>query len=154
MANVSRLARKLLIDGTFSLAIDHAGDIWISNENGVQKFSNTPQSCSGTGAGSGPLAIDGAGNVWVGNGKEFIGELSNSGATIASGYTGGVVVPPGDNIEAFLDTRIAVDGSGNVWSPYSYGNPPYGIVEFIGVATPVVTPLATGVQTNTLGARP
>jgi hypothetical protein len=142
------------IQGTFSLAIDHTGDIWISNENGVQKFSNSTQSCSGTGAGAGPLVLDGAGNVWVGNGKEFIGELSNSGATIASGYTGGVLIPPGDNVEVGPIANIAVDGSGNVWSPYNYGNPPYGIVEFIGVATPVVTPLATAVKTNTLGARP
>jgi hypothetical protein len=44
---------------------------------------------------------------------------------------------------------IAVDGSGNVWLSTNSG-----VIEIIGAATPVVTPIATGVKNNTLGTRP
>ena len=48
---------------------------------------------------------------------------------------------------------MALDGSGNVW--VSGGNSFQGsVVEFIGAAVPVVTPLAVGVKNNMLGTRP
>jgi streptogramin lyase len=46
---------------------------------------------------------------------------------------------------------IAIDGSGNLWFTYYADNE---IVELVGVATPVVTPLAVAVQSATLGAQP
>jgi hypothetical protein len=44
---------------------------------------------------------------------------------------------------------IAVDGAGNVWMAC-----PTYLVEFVGAATPVVTPISVGVKNNTLGTRP
>jgi hypothetical protein len=44
----------------------------------------------------------------------------------------------------------AVDGSGNVWVVMAANN----VIEMVGVATPVVTPLSLGVKNNTLGTRP
>jgi hypothetical protein len=46
---------------------------------------------------------------------------------------------------------MAIDGSGDIWIPNVTAD---AISEFIGVAAPVVTPLAAGVKNNTLGARP
>jgi hypothetical protein len=48
-------------------------------------------------------------------------------------------------------SRIALDGSGNVWVTQPVANT---VMEMIGAGTPVVTPLAVGVQNNTLGTRP
>jgi hypothetical protein len=57
---------------------------------------------------------------------------------------------------------IAVDGSGNVWFADTYVISVSGstttqqsnLQELVGIATPVVTPLALGAQKNALGARP
>ena len=85
------------------------------------------------------IAIDGAGHVFVSNYKgASISELSSAGAalspaplspsTVPSGYMGpGVAQPYG----------IAIDASGNVWVANSGSN---SVTEFIGLATPVVTP--------------
>jgi hypothetical protein len=45
---------------------------------------------------------------------------------------------------------IAIDGSGNAWVAGASAN----VTEFIGIATPVVTPLATAAATGTLGHQP
>jgi hypothetical protein len=95
------------------------------------------------------LAIDGAGNIWVSDLNNSTGhnvtELSNSGSPISpsTGYLAGAGYKAGS---------IAVDGSGDVWiaSGLYYG----GLIELIGAATPVVTPIATGTTNNTLGSRP
>jgi hypothetical protein len=70
-------------------------------------------------------------------------ELNNAG-TILSGATGFVVPAAG------YPVGTAIDGSGNVWA-VMYSN---YVVELIGAATPVVTPLSVGVKNNTLGTRP
>jgi hypothetical protein len=93
------------------------------------------------------LAIDGAGNIWLSDLNNSAGhnvtELSNSGLAISpsTGYVAGDAAG-----------SVAVDGSGDVWiaSGLYYG----GLIELIGAATPVVTPIAVGTKTNTLGARP
>ena len=46
--------------------------------------------------------------------------------------------------------RVAVDGSGNVWVLLADNT----VTEYVGVATPVVTPLALGVKNKKLGAKP
>jgi hypothetical protein len=43
-----------------------------------------------------------------------------------------------------------VDGSGNVWVLLANNT----VTEYVGAATPVVTPLALGVQSKKLGAKP
>jgi len=46
--------------------------------------------------------------------------------------------------------RVAVDGSGNVWVLLANNT----VTEYVGVATPVVTPIALGVVNHKLGAKP
>jgi hypothetical protein len=143
------------LSGAASVAIDSSGNAWIANYNtGVTKLSSNgaplSPSTSFTGGGldgSTAIAIDGSGNAWVTNtGNASVTELSNTGASISpsTGYTGGVEFSP---------FSIAIDGSGNVWTVNS-GRGSGQVREFIGAATPVVTPLATGVMNNALGARP
>ncbi|MDB5974942.1 MAG: repeat containing protein [Nevskia sp.] len=154
----------------YALAIDDNGNVWSPSQSiasVVEVFGgNTPPTscpvapvagdtgCSispiaangktggYTGGGlAGPLgiAIDGAGHVFVSNYKgASISELSPAGvalspaplspSTAPSGYTGpGLAQPYG----------IAIDASGNVWVANSGNN---SVTEFIGLATPVVTP--------------
>jgi hypothetical protein len=62
--------------------------------------------------------------------------------TPSTGFTSATMINP---------NSISIDGSGNVW----VGNNGNSTVsEFLGAAVPVVTPLAQGVATNTLGTRP
>ena len=140
------------LDATFGIAIDNSGNAWIANgssgndPNRITKLSNdgVPQSSGFTGGGLNfptAIAIDGSGSVWIANLASSISRFSNSGVAI-SPSTGYSVGPH------FLNA-IAVDGSGSVWVTTDTA-----VEVFIGAATPVVTPLATGVKNNTLGSRP
>ena len=149
------------LDFPQGIAIDSSGNAWTPNDLGesVSKFSNTGAALSGTtgytgGSLSQPtaIAIDGSGNAWISNfhGNTVTG-LSSAG-TILSGtsfYTGGGLNGP---------EGIAVDSSGNVWVPNFLGS---SVTEIIGLATPVVTPIAAGLPvvptpngTSNLGTRP
>jgi hypothetical protein len=145
----------------WSIANDHAGNAWVTNNNpfpkyGVAKFASDGTVLSGQGYTGGGLAnplgiaIDGAGKVWVtsdsySGGTEYnsVVELDDSGNILsgASGfYLSSLSYPVGD----------AVDGSGNVWIVMAGTN----VIEVVGAATPVVTPLSVGVKNGTLGSRP
>ena len=119
----------------------------------ITEFSSTGAVLSGatgySGGGlyePGAIAIDGSGNAWIVPTGSYVIELSSAGAVLsgATGYKGGFAnaIP--------LSTGIAIDGSGDVWITDQVS----GNIELIGAGTPVVTPLATGVRNNTLGARP
>ncbi len=145
----------------FGVAIDGSGNVWATNRGGagsVSEFSTTgtvPAAISGTSGFSGGgldnpygLAIDGAGNVWAANNggdSDSISEINPSGTAIsgANGYV---------NVEMFSPYAIAVDGSGNVWVASDDSVGP--LTEFVGIAAPVVTPLADGELFKELGTRP
>jgi len=103
------------------------------------------------------VAVDGAGNVWVGSYATGGGltELSNSGAILSgpTGYTGGVVNST---------IAVAIDGSGNVWtSTLQNTTLAAGVIELVGAATPVITPIVAGLPatptsdgSSKLGTRP
>jgi streptogramin lyase len=143
------------LDDPTSIAMDSAGNAWISDYySGVIEINQSGHFLSGTsgitGGGfseSSGIAIDGAGNVWVSNlNSTAITELSNAG-TILSGANGYII--GGGSAD------VAVDGSGDVWAT-SYP----GVVEIIGAATPVITPICAGLPTtltsgtSNLGTRP
>jgi hypothetical protein len=142
------------------IAIDGLGNVWVANnqtssptQSGLSELSSSGVAISpSTGYTGGGLyapyviAIDGSGNVWVANRNATISEFSNSGIALSppNGYGGFRL--DGDEL-----ATIAVDGSGDLW----VANEDFGLVaDFIGAATPVVTPLAAGVKSNTLGTRP
>ena len=144
--------------GPLAIAIDASGNVWAACDSGIAKLSNsgTPISPSAGygGAGLGDptgIAIDGSGNVWVSNTNTLsISEWSNSGTAISpsTGYKGG-----GNPSTPILSgpRALTIDSSGNIWVA-SAGNKT--VVEFLGAATPVVTPLAAAVKNNTIATRP
>jgi hypothetical protein len=166
------------LDSPWDIAIDGSGDAWILNfwiigtaplsfGGSVTKLSNSGTSLSGTVGFTGgglsypqALSIDGSGNVWVANNYQAttqlgVVELSSSGTFLsgANGYIG----------PSLGETRggggIAVDGSGDVWVTSWLG---VGfVVEFVGAATPVITPIVAGLPatptadgSSNLGTRP
>jgi hypothetical protein len=135
------------------IAIDSSGSAWTPNlpGNSVSKISSSGTVTSGyTGGGLNEpvgIAIDGGGNVWVTN-TVGVTELSNSGMAMspATGYF------KNTNLSGL--SGIAIDGSGDVWLPTLSTSLSSAVVELIGAATPVVTPLSLGVKNNMLGTRP
>jgi hypothetical protein len=88
----------------------------------------------------------GPNNIWVmGANQKYVAEFNNSGTALtpAGGYSGGFGSSGGN--------RLAIDGSGDVWMPISGGN---NVIEMIGVATPVVTPMVTAAKTGRPAAKP
>ena len=127
------------------IAIDASGDVWVTNGNGsLSEFSSSGSPISGSGGYSGggmngpvDLAIDGAGDVWVISSVGVLSEFNSSGAAISgsNGYKAAVL----DHCVA-----LAIDGSGNLWVTNFNGTE--GITEFVGVAAPVVTPIAANLM--------
>ena len=148
------------------IAVDHQGNIWLANTasyNVIELNGSTGAVLSPSGGITGGglssssrpmgIAIDGAGNVWTAND----GNLSEF-----NGVTGAAISPSSGIVTyssaAFYPT-VAIDGSGNVWAPIEFFNDNYTdygnlVVEYVGAAAPVVTPLAAGVKNNSLGTRP
>ena len=139
---------------SFGIAIDTYGNAWATNLGGsASEFSNAGAALSGsagfTGGGlSSPsgISVDGSGNVWIANINGNITELSSSGTVLFAGSAGGYI-----QTTNYTGINDAIDRSGNVWITNPASN---GIDEMVGAATPVVTPLATGVKNNKLGMRP
>jgi hypothetical protein len=112
------------------------------------------------------FALDGAGNVWgvvtfqwnpvshppTPEYSNAVAEMTNTGKIVSGllGYAGNTSLSA---VGQFLNVQvqgIAIDGGGNVWVMLSNNT----VAEFIGAATPVVTPFSVGVKSGTLGQRP
>jgi hypothetical protein len=154
---------------SWGVAIDSSGNAWISNSyNGtvgsVTELSNSGTVLSGaagfTGGGlvsSRGIAIDGAGNAWASAYcNDRIVEISSAGLFLSGsgGYSGGGLYCSGE---------IAIDGSGDAWIVNGSSSLPAtdSVSEFIGVAVPVITPMAAGLPaaptangSSNLGTRP
>jgi streptogramin lyase len=146
------------LNSPYGVAIDGLGNVWATNRGGNGSLSELNSSgqpiTSSSGYSGGGLsfpygiAIDGAGNAWAANNggnADSISEISSAG-TALSGDNGYV------SFGMFAPYGIAVDGSGNVWVASDNASGP--LTEFVGVATPVVTPLSAGTTYNELGTRP
>jgi hypothetical protein len=142
------------------IAVDASGNIWNTNSGSVSELSNSGTPISPASGYPIPspsqdislsgLAIDGSGNAWVGeyaanHQPPAIIEYSPSGSQISPSV--------GYNYGGFSVGSIAVDGSGNVWAPtFSFGTSI--VIELVGAATPVVTPLSAAVKNNSIASRP
>ena len=133
-------------------AIDGAGNVWLSGAASgmLGEFSSTGQVLATISSGGGLnqnrfLTVDGAGNIWTPSYAPggVVSEFTNTGLPVASA---GFTIAPGSS---GLWTA-AVDGSGNVWVSTQDAN----VVELVGAAAPVVTPVVEAATTNRLGARP
>lgn len=151
-------------DFPLGLAVDSKNNVWVpsfvSNSvtelgpdgkvTGVHKLPTTIAPWS--------VAIDGSDRVWVaGFGAPAVSVLCgvNTSACPSGSSTGSVLSPPGGYRSKSIQhlTAVQLDQSGNVWLANNWSKlvPPTGgngLVELIGVATPVCTPL------NPLPTRP
>ena len=153
------------------IAIDGSGNVWgaatqstcvpgslfrISPYKGIgttDTASSLPSSVGGIDPFrcSAGVAIDGAGVVWTGNAggpadplatPPNIGGYNPALSADTFGYTSSSI--------ANGPVSVSVDGSGNVWVLLQDNS----VTEFIGVATPAVTPLSLAVKNKKLGAKP
>lgn len=138
-------------NGASGVAADQKGNLWIANYygNSISEVNTcgTLEVDAATGGGvlrPQGIAVDGAGTVWVANYQG--NSLSELGG--ASSATPGSFLSPSSGFGAdasLLDPyALAIDASGNLWLSNSGKNT---LTEFIGVATPVKTPLAGPPQT-------
>ena len=173
--NLSSPATYSVSSSPYGVAVDHSGNVW-SADGGANEVtelvlssgSYTPQGFSGAGLNNPRyLAVDGSGNIWVANsgtgsfnGATYVSvsELSNTGAPVSPDTSSS---QPGGYAKATSVTSpsprgIAIDPSGNVWMTgcTSSSNCTSGnsfVVELVGAASPVVTPLSVAVGSNQLG---
>jgi hypothetical protein len=136
------------------IAIDGSGNAWIVSVRSIIKLSNSGtllSGASGYGTNLYPqgIAFDGRGYAWItnmGSSPNYnLLELTNTG--IAVGSSGGLL----DLGSSTSVGPLAVDGSGDVWMTLPNTNT---MLDVIGAATPVVTPISVGVKNNMLGMRP
>ncbi len=134
------------------IAFDSQNNVWVANANGssLSKFGNNGYPFTSTGFTGGGLwgnrflAVDGAGNVWTPSSHAgIISEFDTSGNPALS--TGFNAKPGGTGFWG-----LAIDGSGNVWATSVDG----ALVQLVGAAAPVITPIATAATNNMLGTRP
>ncbi len=146
------------INDPFSVVLDSGQNAWIANFNGnsLTKLTNAGAALSPstgfTGGGLNrpyDLAVDGASRIWAVNYG-----TSPQGPSVSLFDNSGNPLSPSTGLAGtFLNgpQAIAVDGSGNVWIGDT--NSSY-VTQLIGVAVPVITPLATAISQNKMGTRP
>jgi streptogramin lyase len=133
-----------------AVAVDQSDNVWVTDSvrNTVSQITAAGTSVSAYTLSSVAdpmgIAIDGSGNVWVSsNHRVSITELSGSQTS-----SPGQPLSPlaGYGVDAGLDGAygIAIDASGNVWVSNGGNNT---LTQFIGIATPVKTPLVGVVAT-------
>jgi hypothetical protein len=152
-----------------AFAIDAAGKLWVSdaqdgttNHNDIYEIttaSNTAVRIQGGGAeNTVGMAVDGSGLVFaasVTGGSSNTGSLAvfNNSATALTGNNGidGQFTVSGGTAKVPMNGPyfIAIDASGDVWAQTNTT-----VVEYIGAATPVLTPLSAAVKNGTIAARP
>jgi sugar lactone lactonase YvrE len=143
------------LNGPNSTAIDGSGNVYAGNSAGtaVSEFSSsgtaaTPAGYVFTSAGpTSSIAVDGSGHLWSAGSNNLLSEIYN-GALVspATGYQSpGIHAPNG----------IGIDASGNVWvmdkNLATVNGTFVNLINFVGLATPAVTPLAAAVRNGQIG---
>jgi streptogramin lyase len=139
----------------YGIALNHAGKAWVGNagNSSVTELINPGSGLSYANFDGGGLenggaaygvAVAGQNEVFITNGNGTLSELSSSGAAVSpsTGY---------GSSNTSLPQGVAVDGSGDVWVANSGSA---SLTEYIGLSSPVVTPIAAAVAQGKLGQRP
>lgn len=147
------------------LAIDKAGDVW--DAIGGIAIQEIPVGYTGLPTGQQPadypdpsgypigdpqgIALDGSNRLWVANAGYNPEQIpANLSLLDSTSPGGGFSVVYADPTFSNGPSSVAVDSAGNVWILLDNNT----LKEYVGVATPVVTPLSLGVKQNKLGAKP
>jgi hypothetical protein len=150
------------------LAIDKAGDLW--NAFGELDIQEIPIGYTGLHAGAqlviyansainqigNPqgMALDGSNRLWMANAGYNPDPTHNTPANLSlfdrTQVNGGISIFYADPALSNGPSSVAVDSAGNVWVLLNNNT----VKEFVGVATPVITPLSVGVKENKLGTKP
>lgn len=159
----------------YAVAVDNAGNAWVGLANSIGKYSNAGAQVSPSGGyvtdsndpahtSTNGLQIDGLGRVVVSLGPSSSSSTFGSVAMFAadgtylSKATGGYGYALNGAVPAYNLTprNLAIDGSGNVWISGQSANQHGGqaVIEIVGMAAPVVTPLSSAVASNKVGVRP
>ncbi len=153
------------------IAVGHSGTVWVPQTGttglgglddvapygGLGTTDTISSAVDCTSGGTCPfasprgIALDGGGTVWVGNaGADVAGavkpaNLSAFNPALSLNYPGFL-----SSSLASRPLSVAVDGSGNVWLLLDNDT----VTEYVGIATPTVTPLSLAVKKQKLGAKP
>ena len=158
-------------NGAAQITADGSGSIWVPIAQGGGGFckvqpANTlllyQSTCPSGGPGGGSpafgtiydpqgVAVDGAGYVWIANAGSTSNSIAPNVTEIDAGDLGDYLYAGYQSTSlAAGPVRLAVDRAGNVWVLLTGGT----VTEYVGVATPAVTPIALGVKNKKLGAKP
>jgi hypothetical protein len=154
------------------VAYDSFGSVWIADTGGLARFTagSNPSpvySSEVTVSSFQPysVAVDGSGTLWIGglanasgSGYSAFEEFATPGVTTNSptmmSPTHGFFAN-GETLSDQTSYGLAVDGSGDVWYGGCNTNCGSGfstrVVEFIGIATPVITPLSAATASGSTG---
>lgn len=132
-------------NGASGIAIDQGGNAWVANYYGnsiseVNSCGTTELSAVTGGGVDHPqgIGVDGGGTVWVTN---FLGNSISEVSGATSSAPGTFLSPStgfGTDASILQPYGLAIDASGNIWVS-NFGNST--LTQFIGVATPVKTPI-------------
>jgi hypothetical protein len=138
------------------LAIDSSNNVWAMNGNGTISAMNsvgTPLSGSpflnGFSGSAVALAVDGQNQVFAINNSTSAGTTTSNLFTLNPSSGNVVNILSSAEISSGGFSDLALDGSGNLWISI-----PQGLLQIMSVATPVMTPLSSSVQSGCLGKRP
>jgi streptogramin lyase len=145
-ADGSSITQVSCCNGASGLAVDQGGNVWVANYfgNSISEVSSSGTVLLNGQTGGGvdhpeAVAIDGAGRMWVSNFHK--GTLSVFGGNKLP--SPGTPLSPGAGLgtDAQLGSpfALAIDQSGNLWVTNSNGA--NTVTAFVGLATPVKTPL-------------
>jgi len=145
-ADGSNVMQVSCCDRASGLAVDQGGNVWVANYfgNSISEVSNTGTVLLNGKTGGGvdhpqAVAIDGAGRVWISNFHD--GTLSVFAGSKQPSPGAPLSPPAGLGTDAQLGSpfALAIDQSGNLWVTNS--NAANTVTVFVGLATPVKTPL-------------
>jgi len=141
----SQISQSTVGSGPDGVAIDAHGNVWVANyyDNSISELSSSGSVIAAGYTGGGlyrpkGMAIDGQGNVWA------VNHLATTISVLqgADSSAPGTAISPAGGLGASaglsLPFGIAIDSSGSVWVSSFNNNL---VVEFVGAASPVKTPL-------------
>jgi len=146
-ADGSSVSQVSCCNGASGLAVDQGGNVWVANYFGssISEVSSAGAVLLDGQAGGGvdhpeAVAIDGAGRVWVSNFHSgSISEFAGSNLTVPAGTPLSPATGLGTDAQLGSPFALAIDASGNLW--VSNSNGANTVTVFVGLATPVKTPL-------------